>query len=90
MNQYKDRKGEEILTGDYLLNPHTDDVVQVDTRRKKLWYPDGSSVAIDRAGTGDWWVKITPEEYDQRSIENDRRDSELVDLKRLTKKLTGG
>lgn len=86
--EYSDSKGELISHGDYLHNPHTGDVGQVDSKKGKLVYHNGSKGHLKSLGVSDWWHKITKDEYENRASKNTSYDKDSAELKRLTKNLT--
>lgn len=86
--EYKDSKGETLSHGDYIHNPHTGDVGQIDAKKHKLIYRDGTKGNLKLLGVKDWWHKIPKEEYDNIANQNSKNDKESAEFKRLVKNLT--
>jgi hypothetical protein len=85
--EYRDADGVVLQNGDWLLNPHTDDIAQLDIKRKKLFYYDGSSADLRRAGLGSWWHRVDPKDVEHYQKLSQDREAQQAELKRLVRNL---
>lgn len=85
--EYRDADGVVLQNGDWLLNPHTDDIAQLDIKRKKLFYYDGSSADLRRAGLGSWWHRVEADQVEPYLKLNQDREAQQAELKRLIRNL---
>ena len=86
--QHTDAGGTILTHGDYVHNPHTGDVGQLDVKRSKIVYHDGSKVDAKRAGLKDWWHRISKHEYESRAAVNKKADQSQAELKSITSRLS--
>jgi hypothetical protein len=79
---YRDAQDNVLQNGDWLLNPHTDDVMQLDAKRGRL-VDQFSHLDVKRAGLSSWWHRVDPKEVEHYQKLNQDREAQQTELKRL-------
>lgn len=83
---YRDAKDQVLRDGDWLLNPHTDDIMQLDARRGRL-VDEFTNLDIKRAGLASWWHRVEPAEVEHYQKLSQDREAQQAELKRLIRNL---
>lgn len=83
---YRDAKDIVLQDGDWLLNPHTDDIMQLDARRGRL-VDQFTHLDVKRAGLGSWWYRVDPKEVEHYQKLSQDRAAQQAELKRLVRNL---
>lgn len=84
--EYRDADGNVLQNGDWLLNPHTDDIMQLDAKRGRL-VDQFTWLDVKRAGLSSWWHRVDPKDvYHYQKLSQDL-EAQRSELKRLIRNL---
>lgn len=84
--EYQDADGVVLQHGDWLLNPHTDDIMQLDAKRGRL-VDEFTHLDVKRAGLADWWHRVDAKDVEHYQELNRDREAKQAELKRLIRNL---